>query len=269
MKERATFTLDKDVLLAVDSTIDNFNVKNRSHAVELLLRKALRVGSLKTALVLAGGKEKNNSMQNIAGKPMLEHVIGKLKSYGIINFIISAGELTKNVKKYFEDGNKFDIKITYLNEVEPQGTAGVLRLAKKLLSETFVMCNADELKDINLFDMFNFHRKNNALGTVALTTVKDPSKYGVVKLQGNNIIEFIEKPKENPTSCLINSGLYILEPAVINNVTKEGHSMMEIDILPKLADEGSLYGYSFVGYWHDLEDPESYKKAISLISKNK
>jgi NDP-sugar pyrophosphorylase family protein len=108
--------------------------------------------------------------------------------------------------------------------------------------------------------MFAFHKENKALATVALTTAKDPSKYGVVKLKGSRIVEFVEKPLK-PPSNLINAGLSILEPEIFDYVP-EGPGSMEKEIFPKLAKEGRLYGYSFDGQWFDTGTMDAYEEAM-------
>ena len=165
------------------------------------------------------------------------------------------------IKKELGDGKKYGVNITYVEEKNALGTAGPLKLAKPLLKETFIMCNADELKNINLDDMFNFHQANKGLGTIALTSVQDPSAYGVALLNGNKIMTFVEKPsKESAPSNLINAGLYILEPDVIDYIP-EGFAMVETDVFPKLASEENLCGYPFSGQWFDTGTPERFKFA--------
>jgi NDP-sugar pyrophosphorylase family protein len=100
------------------------------------------------------------------------------------------------------------------------------------------------------------------LVTIALTEVEDPSQYGVAKLEGNKILKFIEKPKkEEAPSNLINSGLYIIEPEVIDMIS-DGFVMLERAVFPKLAENGKLFGYPFLGQWFDTGNMERYKKAL-------
>ena len=149
------------------------------------------------------------------------------------------------------------------------GTAGPLKLAKKLIKGPFIACNADELKDIDLTDMFIFHKENKALGTIALTSVEDTSKYGVAKIAGNKILDFVEKPaKEKAPSNFINSGLYILEPEVIDQIP-EGFAMLEKEVFPKLAKNGKLFGYPFSGYWKPIGTFEQYEEAMGDLEKGK
>jgi len=127
------------------------------------------------------------------------------------------------------------------------------------------MLNGDILTDIDLYDFIDFHLKNDGLATIALTPVKDPSRFGVAELKDNRITRFIEKPKTH-VSNLINAGIYVLEPEVIDYVPK-GKAMMETDIFPKLAAEGKLFGYPYDGQWFDTGTHESYENAIKNWKK--
>jgi NDP-sugar pyrophosphorylase family protein len=269
MKERVTLTIESDIIGQIDNSVDGYKIKNRSHAVELLLLRAMGNNTIRKALILAGGKgtrfkpitdEIPKPMIPLQGKPIIQHTIDLLKKYGIREIYISVGYKADKFKEYFGDGSKFGVKINYIEETEPMGTAGPLKLAKEYLNETFVMCNADELKDIDLIDMCLFHKENGAKATIALTTVNDPSAYGVAKMQGAKILEFIEKPA-NPPSNLINAGLYILEPEVIDMVP-EGFCMVEKQIFPNIAQDQKLYGYHFTGQWYDTGNLERYAKAL-------
>ena len=177
--------------------------------------------------------------------------------------------MKEKIMDYFGDGSKFGVSIKYIEEDEPLGTAGPLKMAKHLLNETFIVSNGDELKDINIEEMYALHKQNNALITIALTTVSDPSKYGVARLSGSKILEFIEKPKkEDAPSNLINSGFYIIEPEVIEMIPK-GFAMLEKEIFPRLAKEGRLVGYPFSGYWSDIGTIEKYDKVIKDVKEGK
>lgn len=278
MKKRVTLTIEGNILDQVDEEVDGYKVKNRSHAVELLLLKAMGVNVPKQALILAGGKgerlkpithEIPKPLVPLHGKPILEYSLDLFKKFGIKDILISIGFKGEKIKEYFGDGKRFGVNITYVEENEPLGTAGPLRLAKKFLKSSFITCNADELKDIDLMDMFMFHKENNALGTIALTSVDDTSKFGVAKITGNRILDFVEKPsKENAPSNFINSGLYILEPEVIDYVP-EGFVMLEKNVFPKLAQEGKLFGYPFAGYWKPIGTLKQYEEAINDLKEER
>src|SRR3989344_5580525 len=177
MKERITLTLDTGVLGSVDKTVDGYKVKNRSHAVELLLLKALGKNAPKIGLILAGGRgtrlkpitdEIPKPLIPVHGKPVMEHTLDLFKKFGVTTVLISVGYKGDKIKEYFGDGKNFGVEIIYIEEHTPQGTAGPLRMAKQYLTDTFVMCNADELKDVDLQEMYLFHKENKALGTIAL-----------------------------------------------------------------------------------------------------
>jgi NDP-sugar pyrophosphorylase family protein len=271
MKERVTLTIEQNILESVDKRVDGFKIKNRSHAVELLLMKAMDQSHPKIAFILAGGKgtrlrpitnEIPKPMVPLHDKPILQHALDLFKKYGITEIVMSIGYKGEKIKEYFGNGSRFGVNITYVEETEPLGTAGPLNLARQYLTDTFVMCNADELKNIDLNEMYLFHKDNGALASIALTTVSDPSQYGVAKLTGSKILEFIEKPEAGTApSNLINAGLYILEPAVLDIVPK-GVSSIERDVFPKVATDGKLFGFPFSGQWFDTGTLERYEEAM-------
>ncbi|MBN2367832.1 NTP transferase domain-containing protein [Candidatus Woesearchaeota archaeon] len=271
MKERLTITLDSDTLKLLDKEIDGKKIKNRSHAIEVMLGRALGNNRARKAVLLLGGKgtrfrpityELPKALIPVQGRPVPEHLIDLFKKYNIKDLIFSVGYKAEQIKKYFGDGSKYGVKITYVKEEEPLGSAGAIKLAKNLLDDTFIITNGDELKDIDLEEMYLFHKENKAMITAALTTVEDPSAYGVAKLEGNRILEFVEKPKkEEAPSKLINSGLSIWEPEALDLIP-EGFSMYEQDVFPKLASKEGLFGYIFSGQWFDTGTPQRYEKAI-------
>lgn len=271
MKERVTLTVEQSILENVDKRVDGFKIKNRSHAVELLLLKAMDQTRPKMAFILAGGKgtrlkpitnEIPKPLVPLHDKPILQHTLDLFKKHGITEIVISIGYKGEKIKEYFGNGKRFGVNIIYVEETEPLGTAGPLNLARNYLTETFVMCNADELKNIDLDEMYLFHKENGSVATIALTTVADPSQYGVAKLMGSKIQEFIEKPEQGAApSNLINAGLYILEPAVLEYLPK-GASSIERDVFPKIAGDTKLFGFPFSGQWFDTGTLERYEEAM-------
>lgn len=268
MKERVTLTIDKDLLEKVDGKVDGSFIKNRSHAVELFLRRALKGRVPSKAFILAGGKGSRmlpltanmpKPLLKVQGKTFLEHNIDFLKRFGIRDIIISVGYLKEQIIDKFKDGSAYDVHITYIEEdpEQPLGTAGPLRRAKDLLKDdSFVVLNADEIKDINLEQIYRNHLQSEGLATIALTTVKDPSIFGVALLDGSRIVRFVEKPTlGTEPSKLINAGLYVFEPQVLDMIP-DGFAMLEVEVFPKLAREGALYGYPFAGQWFVPENPE-------------
>jgi len=281
MKDRISITLDKELIKQIDKRIDGIDIKNRSQEIELLLAEALGTNIPSKAVLLVGGKGTRlqpltdkipKALLEVQGKTITAHLFDLLKKYGIRDVILCVGHLKDSIKNYFGDGSSFGVNITYIKEDGPLGTAGPLKLAKKYLKESFIVSNGDELKDINIPRMFRLHRRKGALATIALTTVDEPSHYGVARLDGSRIIEFVEKPS-HPPSNLINAGFYIMEPEVIDMIP-DGFSMLEKDVFPKLAKMGRLRGFPFAGQWFDIGNVERYKiaeknwKGISHIEED-
>lgn len=268
MKERVTITLDKNLISQIDKRIDGIGIKNRSQEIELLLAESLGTHIPGKAVLLVGGRGTRlrpltdkipKALLEVQGRTITEHLFDLLKKYGIRQVVLCVGYLKDKIKERFGDGGGLGINVNYVEEDEPLGTAGPLKLAKKYLKESFIVSNGDELKNINIPRMFRLHKRKNALATIALTTVDDPSHYGVAKLDGSRVVEFIEKPS-NPPSNLINAGFYILEPEVIDMIP-DGFSMLEKDVFPKLAKLGRLRGFPFAGQWFDIGNIERYKIA--------
>jgi mannose-1-phosphate guanylyltransferase len=233
----------------------------------------LETKHLRKALIMAGGfgtrmselaRNTPKPMLPLQGRPILDYSIELCKIYGIKDISISIFHFGEQIKAHYGDGESQGVKIVYVEEPQAMGTAGALRLHRAWLNEDFMMCNADELKDVDLDAMYKQHLKTGALATIALTRVEDPSKYGVVQMDGERILRFVEKPKlEDAPSNLINSGLYILSPKVVEMVP-EGYCMIEKDIFPKLAEMGLLYGFEYMDQWVDTGNPDAYNAAQTL-----
>jgi mannose-1-phosphate guanylyltransferase len=257
MKEKIAFSIDSSLLKKVDATVNGVSVKSRSHALEMLIRQALGEGDVKNALILAGGEKKTASaatirpMMEFEGKPILLHIIEWLSKFGIKNITISVGYAREEIEAYFRDGHEFGVRIDYMREDEPLGTAGPLYLAKSRFSSTFVVIYADVLCDVDLSDMIESHRHSKAIATIALKEVKDSYKYGVANLDGQRITGFFQKPeKGKESSNLINAGVYVFEPAIFDFVPKKG--MLETEVFGKLSKSRSLNGYVFSGRWIEI-----------------
>lgn len=221
------------------------------------------------ALILAGGmgirlgqltKMMQKTMIDVNGKPVLQHQLEFLKKNGITDLILSIGYLGKQIQNFFGDGKNFGVKIDYVVEDEPLGTAGPLKLAKNFLKEAFVMINGDTLIDVKIDEVVNFHKKMGGLATIMLVESEETESRGIVKLDGEKIVEFLEKPEEDERR-LINGGMYIVEPGLVDMVP-EGRCMIEKDIFPKLASQGKLFGWTGNVKILDMGTPERLEKAI-------
>ncbi len=270
-RNRLTITLKKDILKQLDEYIDGARIRNRSHAIEYVLSKYF-APKVKKALILAGGKglkmlpftyEMPKAMIPVNGRPILEHIIESLRRYDIREVIVSIGHQGNKIKQHFGDGSKFGIKISYLDQKKSEtGTAAPILQAKKLIgSNSFLVYYGDVLANIDLDDMIDFHLSSGGLVTMALTSVNKPSDWGVVRVQGNRVYSFLEKPDQRrDLSNVINAGVYIFEPKVFEYL--QDAKRLEKDVFPKLVEQRKLFGYLFAGQWFDVGNPEIYKQAV-------
>lgn len=277
-RERLTITLRSDLLKTLDAEIDGERLRNRSHAIEYFLSRTLGLKAVKV-LILAGGQpvyfesEKKSlpkAMVKIAGKPLLEQTLQRLKAAKLTEVYISIGEGGESIEEYFGDGGHMGINITYIHQ--PKGTLGnaqpVLQ-AKEYFHSPFLLLYGDVLSDIDYGDFVEFHRsQKTAVCTMALSSVEAVSMWGVAKLMGNKIVSFEEKPKTPKTSSrLINAGLYLVEPEIFNYIGPNAHKL-ESHVFPRLAEEGKLCGYPYEGLWLDISNSAAYKQALKEMSKN-
>jgi len=276
-RKRLTITIKKELLPEIDKIIDGLRIRNRSHAIEYLLTQTLSP-KISKALVLAGGEgikmrpftyEIPKTLIPVKDKPILEYIIELLREAQIREIMILVGHLGNKIKSHFGNGSRFGVKISYLLEKKPRGTAAPLRQAKEFIGKSsFVTIYGDTLIDINLRDLIDFHQAHPGIATMALTSYDKPYEFGVVRLHGNKIVKFTEKPeKGKKVSHLINAGLFIFDPEIINYIPKKGYSMLEKDVFPKLVKEGKLYGYPFEGQWFDVSTPEVYEEVLKEWKK--
>jgi mannose-1-phosphate guanylyltransferase len=222
------------------------------------------------AVILVGGEGTrlrpltcniHKAMVPILNKPFLEHMLHYLRGYGVDDIILTLCHLPEHIKDYFADGSKFEVKLSYVIEESPLGTAGAVKNAETHLDDLFFVFNGDIFTDIDLQAMLSFHRERKATATIALTPVEDPTLYGVVEtdLQGR-VKRFVEKPSwEEVTTNLINAGIYILDREILQDIPTNTPFMFERHLFPGLLAKGvPIYGFPSHAYWIDIGTPEKY-----------
>ncbi|MEJ2699682.1 MAG: sugar phosphate nucleotidyltransferase, partial [Desulfuromonadales bacterium] len=176
------------------------------------------------------------------------------------------------MKNFFGDGSEFGVRITYVTPLEDLGTAGAVKAAAKYLNERFLIISGDLLTDFDLSRVLEFHQKKKALATITLTSVKDPLQFGVVitDKQGR-ITKFLEKPGWGEVfSDTINTGIYVLEPEVLDLIPEGENRDWSKDIFPAmLADKSPLFGCNIQGYWADIGNTDAYLEACRAITGKK
>ncbi len=224
------------------------------------------------AVILAGGEgtrlrpltlNRPKSMVPILNRPFLEHMIDYLKGYNIDDIILALCYLPGYIQNYFGDGSDFGVRLTYVMEDPPLGTAGAVKNIEQHLDETFFVFNGDIFTDLDLTRMMEFHQEMGAKVTIALTPVENPSIYGVVEADANSRVErFIEKPSPDAaTTNMINAGTYIIAPEVLESIPAESFCTFEREVFPMLVETGEpVYSHPSDAYWIDIGSHEKYLK---------
>ena len=200
----------------------------------------------------------------ILNRPFMEHLLLYLKQHGVQDIILAMGFLPDTIQGRLGNGDQIGVRITYLVEETPLGTAGAVKNAESLLDGTFIVFNGDILTEINLTDMIKRHRELKPRESIALTPVDDPTIYGVVETDTASMVtRFVEKPsRDKVTTNMINAGIYILEPEVLEHIPASTPSMFEHHLFPLLLEKGEpFFAYPSDAYWIDIGTPEKYLKA--------
>jgi NDP-sugar pyrophosphorylase family protein len=152
----------------------------------------------------------------LVNKPIVEHVMERLKHFQLKDLILTLNYLSDNIVNYFKDGSDKDLNIKYSVEKSPLGTAGSVKKAENYLNETFLVLSGDVVSEINFNEVLNFHKRKGALATLVLTDVPDPTHFGIAVLNDKQeITKFLEKPSSNEVfSNIANTGTYIFEPEI-------------------------------------------------------
>jgi len=200
----------------------------------------------------------------VANRPIMEHVLRLLKKHGFEETVVTVQFLAALVRNYFGDGEDVGMSLRYATEEMPLGTAGSVKNAEdELKDDSFLVISGDALTDMDLSEMVRFHKENGALVTVGLTRVPDPLEFGIVIADEDGRIQrFLEKPTWGQVfSDTVNTGVYIMEPEVLAEVSAKESVDWSHDVFPKLLARGApLFGYVSDRYWEDVGTLESYLK---------
>lgn len=228
------------------------------------------------ALILVGGYgtrlrpltlSRPKPLVEFANKPILLHQIEALKEAGVNEVILAVSYRAEQMEAELkEETSKLGVNLIFSHETEPLGTAGPLALAKELLlksPEPFFVLNSDVICDFPFQELEKFHRSHGKEGTIVVTKVEEPSKYGVVLYDSSGRIEsFIEKPQEF-VSNKINAGLYILNTSVLSRIELKPTSI-EKEVFPFMAQDENLYAFELQGFWMDIGQPKDFLTGMCL-----
>jgi mannose-1-phosphate guanylyltransferase/phosphomannomutase len=233
------------------------------------------------AVIMAGGEgsrlrpltcDRPKPMVPICDKPMMEYIVELLLEHNVRDLAVTLQYLPEKIKDYFGNGEDFNVNFVYFLEDEPLGTAGSVKNASSFLDETFLVISGDCLTDINLTEAMEFHRRNKALATIVLTPQENPLEYGIVITdEKGKITRFLEKPRWGEVfSDTVNTGIYILEPEVLDYVPAGKKFDFSKDLFPLLMkNDQPLFGCVLSGYWCDIGSIEQYRQAHYDILERK
>jgi mannose-1-phosphate guanylyltransferase/phosphomannomutase len=225
------------------------------------------------AVILAGGEgtrlrpltsNQPKPMMPVVNQPMMEHIVRLLAKHGFDDIVVTVAFLANHIRNYFGDGSEFGVRMRYATEESPLGTAGSVRNAIDELDDTFLVIAGDVLTDIDLEQIVADHRKHDAFASIALKRVENPVEFGIVITREDGSIErFLEKPTWGQVfSDTINTGIYVLEPAIFDFIPAGEVVDFSGDVFPQVLERGlTIFGHIAEGYWEDVGTVEAYRAA--------
>jgi mannose-1-phosphate guanylyltransferase len=238
-----------------------------------------RRGTPTQAIILVGGEGTRlrpitsrvpKPVAPVVERPFVAYILDNLARHGVERAVFSTGFLAEAIQAEIGDGSAYGLQVDYAVEAEPLGTAGAIaNCQEKLHDGGFFVFNGDVLSDVDLTALAALHTDRGGMGAIYLTPVDDPRRYGLVELRDDSsVASFLEKPGEWTGEALINAGVYVLEPEVIDMIPRGRMFSIERGVFPRLAQARSLYGYVDQCYWRDIGTPESYLQAhIDILER--
>lgn len=225
------------------------------------------------AVILAGGAGtrlqpltscRPKPMLPVANYPLMEHIVRLLRRHGFRDISATLQYMPRVIQSHFGDGSGWGVSLSYSLEQEPLGTAGGVKRLERDLGETFAVVSGDALTDFDLGRLVAFHRRNDALVTMALRRVEETRQFGVVALdERGRVVRFQEKPRrEEAFSNLVNTGIYVVERRALGLVPPATFFDFSRHLFPLLLERGErIFGCELSGYWCDIGTPDGYVQA--------
>ncbi len=223
------------------------------------------------AVLMAGGQGKRlmpltmntpKPMLPVGDQPLMEIIIRNLRKSGIRKVKITTHHKSEEIVNHFQDGKKFDIQVSYLDEEEPLGTAGALGLLEKT-DDTLLVMNGDILTDMDFRSMIAFHKEHNADCTVAVRKYDVKVPYGVINCNEEVITDVIEKPVYN---LFVNAGIYLIEPSALGPIQKKGEHCDMPDLIKRfIAQKKTVVSFPIMEEWIDIGHHQNYEEAQRLV----
>lgn len=203
-------------------------------------------------------------MVPLCNQPVMEYVLQLLRRHECTHIYVTLHYLADEIISHFGNGSDFGLRMHYSVEQEPMGTAGSVGLLRDSLKSTFFVVSGDALTDFDLQRALRFHKEKKAKATLVLTSVPNPLEFGVVVTDSESRVQkFLEKPSWGEVfSDTVNTGIYILEPDVLDLIPKDTEFDFSKDLFTRMLEEKMpLYGYVATGYWCDIGNLDQYRQA--------
>ena len=229
------------------------------------------------AVVLVGGEGTRlrpltltvpKQMLPVVEVPMIERVLGHLAGHGVTEVVLSLGYRPETFQALFPEHRLGDLAVRCVVETQPLGTGGAIRFAALAagIDGTFLALNGDNLTDLDVTALIDFHRRTGAEGTISLHRVDDASAYGLVTTEaGGRVLAFVEKPPPGSPAAAgggdINAGTYVFEPSALDRIAPDGPVSIEREVFPPMAADGTLYAVLSDSYWTGTDTPALYLRA--------
>ncbi len=267
MKSRLTITLPETLLKYVDDLVDKQTIRNRSHAIEHLIRQSL-TPQVHTAIILAGGKHAGSEhplMKKIGDQPLLSLLTHHLIQSGIKHFIFCLKKSDVMLARSAQETIGSGAHVDFSYEEQPLGTAGALKKAEPLLPNEypFLVLHADILTDMRIEEICTFHLEQESKVTMVVQPKLGEKQYGQVFIQGNRITTFSKTGSDSGIS-VINTGVYVINPEVLSLIPTNAPYYLESDVFPQLARKNQLRAFFFQGLWFDISTDSQYKEACRI-----
>lgn len=232
------------------------------------------------ACIMAGGKgtrlrpltfERPKPCIPVLGEPLVAHTVQHLVNQGFREQVLTVGYLGERVEGSLGDGSRFGSLLSYVHEDEKMGTAGGVKNAEEHLSNgPFLVVGGDHMLDFNLRELFRHHTGHDAPVTIALMCVDDPREFGIADMSASGGVKrFKEKPAPGEVfSNLASTGIYALDPEVLDLVPEGEYFDFAKDLFPRLVEAGDVRGWLAQGEWSDVGRPASYRAAVKWLLRS-
>jgi dTDP-glucose pyrophosphorylase len=194
----------------------------------------------------------------VGNKPILETIIENFAKYGFVNITISVNYKADMIREYFGDGSEFGVNIDYIQESKRMGTAGALSLIKDRPQEPFFVMNADLLTNVNFEHLLDFHLIEHSVATMCVREYDYQVPYGVIEIEGSNIVSIKEKPLHK---FFVNAGIYVLSPQIFEYIPKDQFYDMPTLFDDIIKDELKSISFPVHEYWLDIGRMSDFEQA--------